>query len=157
MTQEDASQMPPPPLPPSISFDNHSREDGGRHFFHKWEKFNNKPLTLQCKNMWLLPLCHQHDHAQNAVKNSWSISNNTGGREMRVWTSTRSRHQDHFRNNKQIQTLKIETDINKSVLKLLIVDVLHQIHDFGHASTTNLPATKTKIRIFIWIEWRSFL
>ena len=39
MTQEDASQMPPPPLPPSISFTNHSREDGGRHFFHEWDKY----------------------------------------------------------------------------------------------------------------------
>ena len=38
MTQEGASQMPPPPLLPSISFADHSREDGGRHFFHEWDK-----------------------------------------------------------------------------------------------------------------------
>ena len=31
-------------------------------------------------------------------------------------------NEDHFRNNKQIQTLKIETDINKSMLTKLIVD-----------------------------------
>ena len=58
-------------------------------------------------------------------------------------------NEDRFRNNKQIQALKIETDVNKSVSKTLIVDVLHQIHDFGHTSTTNLPATKTNMRIFI--------
>ena len=39
MAQEHASQMPPPPLPPSISFTHHSREDDGRHFFHEWDKY----------------------------------------------------------------------------------------------------------------------
>ena len=39
MVQEDASQMPPPPLPPSILFTHCSREDDGRHFFHEWDKY----------------------------------------------------------------------------------------------------------------------
>ena len=63
--------------------------------------------------------------------------------------SSNKLNEDRVRDNKQIQTLKIDKDINKSVLKTLIVDVLHEIHDFGHASTTNLPATKTNMWIFI--------
>ena len=65
-------------------------------------------------------------------------------------------NKDRVRNNKQIQTLKIDKDVNKSTLKVLIVDVLNEFHDIGHASTTNMPATKTKMRIFKQIEWRSF-
>ena len=53
-------------------------------------------------------------------------------------------NEDDFCKNKQIQTMKIETDINKSMLKTLIVDILCEIHDFGHASTTNMPETKNK-------------
>ena len=36
--------------------------------------------------------------------------------------SSSKMHEDHFRNNKQIQILNIEIDINKSMLTKLIVD-----------------------------------
>ena len=39
MSQEHASQMPPPPLPPSISFTHTSREHNGRHFFEEWDRY----------------------------------------------------------------------------------------------------------------------
>ena len=37
------------------------------------------------------------------------------------WSSSKL-YEDHFRNNKQIQILNIEIDINKSMLTKLIVD-----------------------------------
>ena len=39
MTQPSTSQVPPPPLPPSISFNHRSNEDGQRHFISEWDKF----------------------------------------------------------------------------------------------------------------------
>ena len=82
-----------------------------------------------------------HDFGHTATTNMPATTTKYG--------SSSKLNEDRSCNNKKIQTLKIETDINKSMLKLLIVDVLHKIHDLGHASTTNLPTTKTKIRIFI--------
>ena len=39
MTHQSTSQVPAPPLPPSISFNHRSNEDGQRHFISEWDKF----------------------------------------------------------------------------------------------------------------------
>ena len=48
MTHQSTSQVPPPPLPPSISFNRQASEDGGRHFFSEWDRY--AALEAQRKN-----------------------------------------------------------------------------------------------------------